>query len=51
MYLIMGKYLPTNKSEEIDSADSMEEAVLLLNEYKTAFGNDWALSIKREKFC
>ena len=43
MYKIMGRY--RGRAEEVDSADSAEEARRLLGEYVMAFGAGWALWI------
>lgn len=44
MFKIMGRY---NKvTEEIDEADTREDAEFLLNEYSMAFGDGWELWIK-----
>ena len=47
-YKIMGKYR-NHPKEEIDTADSLREAKYLLGEYQIAYGNDWNLSIKKER--
>ena len=45
MYLIMGKY-KNGATEEIDSADTSEDAADLLVEYRLAFGSDYTIWIK-----
>ncbi len=46
-YLIIGTY--QGETEEVDSADTKEEAQYLLGEYRLAFGPDWYLRIKKGK--
>jgi len=45
-YIIMGSY-QGRKLEPIDEADSPLGANALLQEYRLAFGQGWALTIKR----
>ncbi len=40
-YRIMGSY--QGRTEEVDCADSAQEAKRLLREYRMAFGAGWAL--------
>ena len=47
-YAIMGK-LPGAELEEIDTADTRDEAEYLLGEYRMAFGPDWILSVRAVK--
>ncbi|KKL85647.1 hypothetical protein LCGC14_1952620 [marine sediment metagenome] len=42
-YKVMGRY--NGDTEELDSADSEQEAKYLLNEYRMAFGAGWILWI------
>jgi hypothetical protein len=44
MYKIMETY-SSGQTEEIDTADTREEAEFLLGEYRMAFGSDWKLWI------
>jgi len=46
MYKIMGRYNGAD-AEEIDEADTREDAEYLLEEYSTAFGDGWELWIGR----
>ena len=39
MYKIIGTY--HGKSEEIDSADTLQDAQYLRGEYQLAYGNEW----------
>tara|TARA_Y100000310_G_scaffold155094_1_gene154582 strand:- start:94 stop:291 length:198 start_codon:yes stop_codon:yes gene_type:complete len=43
MYKIMGTY--RGNSEELDEADTLDEANYLLTEYRVAFGPDWLIEI------
>ena len=43
MYKIMGTY--RGEREELDSADSLDEANYLLAEYQLAFDGDWSIEI------
>lgn len=43
MYKIMGTY--RGEREELDSADSLDEANYLLAEYQLAFDGDWLIEI------
>lgn len=45
MFRILGKYR-CGGIEEIDTAENLKEASLLLTEYKLAFGRDWILWIE-----
>jgi hypothetical protein len=47
----MGKYKRTKEVEVIDSAETEEEAVYLLQEYKLAFGNGWHIWIATKRGC
>jgi len=47
MYKIMGK-LKGCETEEIDSAETAEDAEYLLGEYQLAFGSDWKLWVERD---
>jgi hypothetical protein len=47
MYSIIGTY--RGNAEEIDSAPTMQDAIILMREYKMAFGSEWNISIKRNK--
>ena len=46
-WIIIGTY--RGNTEEIDSAPTMQEAIILMREYKMAFGSEWNISIKRNK--
>lgn len=46
-YEIIGTY--QRKSEVIDSADTRKEAQYLRDEYRVAFGTEWAIAIKMRK--
>ena len=48
MFKIISRYNYTDTFEKIDSASSYEEALLLLNEYKLAFGSRFELDILEE---
>ena len=43
MFKVMGRY--NNMTEELDTADTREDAEFLLDEYCTAFGDGWELWI------
>jgi len=43
-YRIMGKY--QGRAEEVDTANSQEEADHMLSEYRMAFGTGWNLWIE-----
>ena len=45
IYVIRGKY-PGCPWEDIDEADTRDEAQRLLGEYQTAYGPEWSLTIK-----
>ena len=47
MYSIIGTY--RGITEEIDSAPTMQDAIILMREYKMAFGSEWTINIKRNK--
>lgn len=47
-YKIMGR-CGGGETEEIDSADSEQEAKYLLNEYRMAFGAGWFLWVKQTR--
>jgi hypothetical protein len=47
MFKIMGRY--KNVEEEIDEADTREDAEFLLDEYCMAYGDGWELWIGEEK--
>ena len=42
MYLILGTY--RGQTEEIDTADTLQEACYLAREYQMAFGPSWSVS-------
>jgi hypothetical protein len=46
MYKIMGKY-DNHDVEELDSADTKQEAEYLVGEYRLAFGTGWEIWIVR----
>lgn len=46
MYEIRGKY-PGEPWETIDEADTKQEAIRLLTEYRMAYGPEWRLCIKK----
>jgi len=46
VFQILGRY--NNQTEEIDTADTKQEAEYLLGEYQLAFGAGWRLWIKKE---
>ncbi|MHC4229457.1 MAG: hypothetical protein ACYSW0_18660 [Planctomycetota bacterium] len=46
MFLIKGSY--NGQTETIDEADTREDALYLLGEYRLAFGQGWRLWIKPE---
>jgi len=48
MFRIISRYIYTDIFEKIDSANSYEEALLLLNEYKLSFGSKFELDILEE---
>jgi len=48
MFRIISRYNYTDTFEKIDSASSYEEALLLLNDYKLAFGSRFELDILEE---
>ena len=43
MYKIMGTY--RGNTEELDSADNLDEANYLLAEYQLAYAGDWIIEI------
>lgn len=45
MYEIIGIY--KGQSEVIDEAETLKDAIYLVNEYKLAFGPDWRIYKKR----
>lgn len=47
-WVIMGK-LPETPAEEIDECDDRTGALLLLREYRLAFGLAWRLWLKRRR--
>lgn len=49
-YPIMGKY-QNGETEQVDSAESREEASRLLSEYILAFGAGWRLWIGKRRRC
>jgi len=46
MYKIMGSYRG-GPLEELDEADNREDALFLVREYRLAFGDGWAITLKR----
>ena len=48
MFKIMGKY-KGGSWEEIDTADTKQDAEYLLQEYRIAYGGEWRLKITKEK--
>ena len=46
-YEILGVY-KFNKVEVIDYAKTKMEAVILVHEYRMAFGNEWEIKYKRK---
>ena len=48
MFRIISRYNYTDTFEKIDNASSYEEALLLLNDYKLAFGSRFELDILEE---
>ena len=46
MYKIRGKY-PGLPWEDIDEFDTREEALLMLSEYRIAYGPGWRFSLKK----
>ena len=48
MYVIRGKYR-SNAWEDVDEFETREEAENMLAEYRTAFGLDWTLTVKKRR--
>jgi len=46
-WIIIGTY--RGSTEEIDSAPTMQDAIILMREYKMSFGSEWTINIKRNK--
>ena len=47
MYSIIGVY--KGNPEVIDTADTMKDAIYLMQEYAMSFGHEWSINIKRNK--
>ena len=48
MFVIRGKY-PGCEWEDIDEFETREEAEKMLAEYRTAYGSEWSLTIKKRR--
>jgi hypothetical protein len=48
MYLILGRYHGQSE-EEIDSADTLDDARYLAREYRLAFGQGWTIRVRRTR--
>ncbi len=47
MYSIIGVW--RGMPEELDTAETKQDAMFLVREYRMAFGSEWNISIKRNK--
>jgi hypothetical protein len=48
MYSIIGVWQGC-MPEELDTAETKQDAMFLVREYRMAFGSEWNISIKRNK--
>ena len=48
-YVIFGKSSPDMVTEEIDTAEDMDELQYLINEYRLAYGPGWVFSYRKRR--
>lgn len=50
MYNILAMYLPADTKywEQVDSSETLEDALYLLGEYRSAYGSDFAVKIEKD---